>query len=406
MRTPVLLSVTLGLTAAAAAQIPHLVGITSTTPALVHRDHAGCALLAQCTPAGFPSAPPAFPTFGGTGWDPVQRGAWISNGPVLAVVDDTCGYLCPPAPVPTPAPITGLEVLESLNEVWATDGAGNICRLSRACPPTLLGVCNTGLPTGGQQGLAGLAVDEGRQLVFYCHTDFATGVSGIFVSPLANPCQPFFAIHPPNVCTVLTGITGLAVDWGNSTLYLTDGRTTAAWPYVAGPGPSIAFGTLTCCTLPMGADRYIGLAWQPQPAQPFGAPCANGTCAPCPMVHTTNGDPNLGNGFFALDLTGAPAGSLVWCLVGIGTCVAPGVFVPPLCGPVYVGGSATGTVSSLGPNLVGGIGCAGATSFPLPLPPAPGLAGLPLASQCVALCPAGAGGTSLSNCLSFELQGN
>lgn len=394
------------LASSAIAQIPHLVGITAVTPALVHRDHGNCVPLGQCTPAGFPAAP-AVQAFGGTGWDPIQRGAWISNGPVIACVSDTCGYLCAPQPAPTPAPITGLEVVESLNQIWATDAAGNICRMSRTCPPTLLGFCNTGLPVGPTQNLSGLAIDEGRQLVFYAHTDFASGVSGIFVSTLANPCSPFFAIHPPNNCTVLVGLTGLAVDWGNSTLYMTDGRTTAAWSYTAGPGPSITFGAFNCCSLPMGGDRYIGLAWQPQPPVPFGANCANGSCPACPMVHAANGDPNLGNGAFALDLTGAPGGSLVWCLIAIGSCAAPGITVPPLCGPLYIGGTA-GTVplASLGPNAVGGVGCAGATSFPLPLPANPAFAGLPLASQCVAFCPAGVTGTSVSNCLSFVLQGN
>jgi len=395
----------LAAAATALAQAPHLVGLTAGAT-LTHRDHANCVMLAQCPPLGFPAAA-ASGALGGTGWDPVQRAAWISNGPVLAAVSDTCGFVCAPGPAPTPGAITGLEVVESQNEIWATDALGNICRMSRTCPPTLLSSCNTGLPVTGSQGLTGLAVDEGRQLVFFSHTDFATGISGIFVAPMSAPCSPFFAIHPPNVCTVLIGVTGLAVDWGNSTLYLTDGFTTAAWAYTAGPGPSITFGAFNCCFLTNGGGgRFVGLAWQPQPAAPFGAPCANGTCPACPMVHTSNGDPNLGNLNFALDLTGAPGGSLVWCLISIGACAAPGVTVPPLCGPLYIAGSAAGTLGTLGPNLVPGAGCAGVTSFPLPLPPNPAFAGLPLASQCVAFCPAGVSGTSLSNCLSFVLQGN
>ena len=54
----------------------------------------------------------------------------------------------------------------------------------------------------------------------------------------------------------------------------------------------------------------------------------------------------------------------------------------------------------------GGIGCTGSADFPMPLPAAAGLAGVVLSSQCVVLCSNVIGlGTSVSNCLSFELQG-
>ena len=107
----------LSLTAVAAAQVPaHLVGLTAQIPTLTHRDQGSCTTLAQCTPVAFPPTV-GLPYLGGTGWDPVLSGAWISNGPVLACVSDTCGYLCPPGPSPTPSPITGLEVVESLNQI-------------------------------------------------------------------------------------------------------------------------------------------------------------------------------------------------------------------------------------------------------------------------------------------------
>ena len=119
------------------------------------------------------------------------------------------------------------------------------------------------------------------------------------------------------------------------------------------------------------------------------------------MVHATVGDPNLGNASFALSLTGAPAGSMIFDVLTIGTCVAPGVVIGGLCGPVYMIPPAWGT---LGPNFPGGVGCGGNTTFAFGLPPNPAFAGLPVASQCIGLCTGG--GTTMSNCLSFVLQGN
>jgi hypothetical protein len=119
------------------------------------------------------------------------------------------------------------------------------------------------------------------------------------------------------------------------------------------------------------------------------------------MVHTLAGNPNLGNGSFALRLIGAPSGSMAVTALQIGTCIAPGTLIPGLCGPVWMFPPLWG---SLGPNFPAGLGCNAATQFPLPLPALPAFAGLPIASQCVALC--AGGGTSMSNCLSWVLQGN
>jgi hypothetical protein len=197
-------------------------------------------------------------------------------------------------------------------------------------------------------------------------------------------------------------LTGLAVDWGNQVLYMTDGFQTIGWSYVYNPaGPSIAFTPNNCCYSVAAGDQMVGLAVRTNPAQPFGGPCANGSCPTCPMVHTLVGDPNLGNGLFALRLTGAPAGSVAFAALQIGSCMAPGILVPGLCGPLWMFLLLWG---SLGPNFPAGVGCGAATQFPLPLPAVPAFAGLPIASQCVALC--AGGGTSMSNCLSWVLQGN
>jgi hypothetical protein len=154
----------------------------------------------------------------------------------------------------------------------------------------------------------------------------------------------------------------------------------------------------------VAVDPMVGLAVRPGRATSMGNPCANGVCPACPMVHSLGNDPNLGNAFFRLDLDQAPASSLAWCIFGTGPCNAPGVSGPPLCGPIF----ATPALGSLGPNPTGGLGpCAGSTNFSFPLPPWAGLAGWTISSQCVVLCVSGGSiGTSISNCLSYTLQGN
>jgi hypothetical protein len=119
------------------------------------------------------------------------------------------------------------------------------------------------------------------------------------------------------------------------------------------------------------------------------------------MVHGTVGDPNLGNASFGLSLNGAPAGSVVFAALKIGACAPPGTTIPGFCGPIWFTPPLWG---SLGPNFPAGPGCGASTVFPLPLPPITVLAGLPIGSQCIGLCPGG--GTTMSNCISFVLQGN
>ena len=403
MRTLLLPSLLLLATANLAAQggPTHLVGLTAQMPAVVTRDQSIC-VDGFCQPLGFPQTV-GLPYLGGTGWDPVQSGSWISNGPSIACVDRNCNYLCPIGPVATPGLVTGLEVVESLNEIWATDSLGSIVRMTRTCPPAYISSCVTGVPVTPTRGLSGIAVDEGRQLVFYCGGDWVLGTSRVWVSLMGSPCTPFHNQPVTSFCSpvVLRVLTGLAVDWGNQVLYMTDGFHTIGWSYVYNPaGPSITFAPASCCFTTIG-DSLVGLAVQTNPAVPLGGPCANGSCPACPMVHTLAGDPNLGNGAFGLRLTGAPAGSTQFAALKIGTCVAPGTFIAGLCGPVWMLPPLWGT---LGPNFVGGFGCTGVTVFGFPLPPVPAVAGMPIASQCLGICPGG--GTTMSNCLSWVLQGN
>ncbi|MBM4062292.1 MAG: hypothetical protein FJ265_14520 [Planctomycetes bacterium] len=388
--------------ATSSAQAPpaELVALTAQIPSVVHRDQLACTDIA-CTPPGFPQMV-GVPYQGGVGWDPKRSGAWISNGPLLALVDDGCNYICSPITSPTPGNITGLEVVESLNEIWATDTNSNLVRMAHGCPPMVVSVCNLGILPTPTRGVSGLAVDEGRGLVFVCGGDWTTGASQLRVSLLGNPCVPFHVQPVTSTCSTvpLRPLTGLAVDWGNHVLYMTDGLQTVGWAYAFNPaGPSIVFAPLNCC-LAAPTDMMIGLAVRPARPVSFGPPCASGTCPACPMVHGLVGDPNLGNGSFALRLTGVPAGSIAFAALSIGGCTAPGTAVPGLCGPIWLLPPLWG---SLGPNFPGGFGCTN-TSFAMPLPANVAFAGLPVGSQCLALCPGG--GTTLSNCLSWVMQGN
>jgi hypothetical protein len=166
------------------------------------------------------------------------------------------------------------------------------------------------------------------------------------------------------------------------------------------------FGTQSCCSLPPPApgDTFIGLAVRSGRATSNGAPCANGACPPCPMVHSLGGSPNLGNATFSLNLTGAPLSSIAWCGIGLGPCAPVGPTIPPLCGPLYIGPH----IMTLGGMFTPpGAGCGGSVSFGLPLPVNPAFCGVVLSSQCVALCGTTTfPGWSMSNCLSWELQGN
>ncbi|MGE3174701.1 MAG: hypothetical protein AB7O97_18860 [Planctomycetota bacterium] len=413
MRATVPLLSTVLLTAALGAQTPNnLIGLTRTSPLINQRDHNTCTQLPSCNVPGFPPAP-AVPYAGGTGWDPMRNGAVISDGFNLAEVDpDACTYICPPFPAPTLSPnamVTGLEVVESLTQIWMLDSFGNLYQLQHGCPWPVVAVCNTGLGLVGSNATGGLAVDEKNRLAFYSYTDWATSTSTVHIAPMANPCQIFQTVTPP-LCiggAPLRGITGLAVDACRQVLYLTDGVQTIGWPYTVG-GATVFFAAPTCCTLPAPApgDQMIGLGVRSGRATRHGSPCANGACPTCPMQHVLRNSPNLGNGNFALGLDGAPLNSFVICGISAGPCMAAGPVVLPFCGPILLGGP---LLLSLGPTFTPpGFGCGASATWGLPLPMDPAFCGIVLSSQCAAFCSStfGATGTSLSNCLSWELQSN
>lgn len=393
------------------AQTPnHLIGLTRTLPALRRIDHANCAPLGQCAVA-LPSTAvtPAFA--GGTGWDPVDPGAWVSEGRLLAKFADDCTLKCAPILPPTlgaNAFITGIEVSERLGQIVFVDSQGFLHFYTNTCPPLPVNVCQTGLgPTALGNVTTGLAIDEDKGLVFVSYPIFPVGPNRIAVLQLANPCQVVcqFNVQPCPTTVGFGAFTGLACDWGRQILYGTDGVGTIAMRYLATTTTGcVQIVNQDCCALPIAGDPLVGLAVRPGGATAHGQPCGNGTCPICPNSHTLRNDPSLGNGMFSLVLDQAPANSLSWCLIGNGPCHNLGVIAPPLCGPVWTGP----VLGSLGPNGTGGglIGCTGSTSFAFPLPPDAAFAGWVLSSQCATLCVHGAGiGTALSNCLSFQLQG-
>jgi len=394
------------------AQTPdNLIGLTRNAPIIAQQDHLPCAARPFCPAAGMPPAAPLPPFVGGTAWDPRQRQVWVSNGQLLAAYDmNGCAPNCPPMPCPTSSPnalCTGLAFVESLNQLWILDSQGVILQCTPSCPPAVIAQCTTGLLPGINAATSGLAVDEGKGLVFYSYTNFTTGVSTFHVAYQTAPCQ-FWFVQTVGPCVpgmVFGPVTGLAVDWCQSLLYLTDGLQTQSLNYTLGAGGTFMTAIGTCCTwtgtgpIP---DPVIGLCVRPGHATTMGPPCANGVCPPCPMQHRLRNDPNLGNLAFTIGLDGAPTGALAWCLIGFGGCAGPGVIVPPLCGPIL-----TPPGGALPPQLIAGAGaCGGTANFPMPLPVISGLCGAVLSSQCIVICPGGGIGTSMSPCLSWRLQGS
>ncbi len=398
------------LAAAAAAQTPdNLIALTRNTPLLYQRDHQSCTMLPFCNPPLPPA--PAIPFAGGTAWDPIRNAAVVSNGFLIAEVDpNTCAVICPPSPAPTVSPnavVTGLEFVETLNQIWMLDSFGALTQMQYACPPVVLSVCNTGLPLTATNATGGLAVDEVHRIVFYSYTDWVANTNVIHIASMANPCLTTQIVVPFSCLTTtpLRGITGLAADGCRSQLYITDGVQTICWRYAVAAGPVVAFGPQTCCTLPMpAADPMIGLAVRSGRETSIGSPCANGVCPPCPMIHSLTNSPNLGNAFFQLQLDQAPQNSLIYCAIGLGPCNAVGPVPAPFCGPLLIGPSAL----TLGPVITPpGAPCSAFVGFTLPLPMNPTFCGIVASSQCLGVCVAGGAlGFSMSNCISWELQSN
>jgi len=393
-------------TTAAAQGAINLIGLTRGTPTVNQRS-------LTCTPSPFcvvPGlTPPSPPWAGGSAWDPIHDVLWVSNGPqIAAAVPGTCALYCAPQPAPLLNPsstVTGLEVVESQNRLYMLDSAGVLYQCTLACPPARITTCNTSLTFVSNWSTGGLAVDECNGIVFYSYSNWITNATVLAMASLATPCQFFNQVPLPSSCG-MTGVTGLAVDGCRRVLYVTDGTITMSWNYTVGPGPVpvVTFGNLTCCSLTGTPGPLVGLAVRTGGATSAGTACSNGSCPSCAMTHSLRGSPNLGNASFGLDVNGASFDTFIWCVVGVGPCAGTGPVIPPLCGPALVGP----TLGTLGPfHAPLGSGCSVYAQFNLPLPLNRNLCGMPLSSQCVALCASGSPlGTAISNCLSWQLQGN
>ena len=399
------------LSAAAVAQTPPNLFGTTLAPVsaniLLHQsDHASCTSLGSCTTALGSNALNYWP--GGSAWDSSTGFAWATNGLSITRQDlATCTVNVGPVACPRSvgSQATGLDVHDALGELWTIDSNGIITRSTNSPALTFITSHNTGLAlAAGPTATSAISIDELRGLVFYSTCNFS-GSGNIHVALMSNPAVQIQLPTPVQECfTNPSLITGLAADAGNSVLYWTNGRGTMRLPYTYNPaGPSVSFNftAQTCCIqVAPFTDPYTDLSIKWGGATSSGTPCANGTCPSCPMVHTLRNAPLLGT-ILQLGLDLAPTNMPSWCVISFGSCAGGGTTFPPLCGPPLVNLSAAAI--TLGMNVTNpGVGCTGTTTFFLPLPSNPAFAGLPLASQCIGLCPPT--GTTMSNCLSWVLQ--
>lgn len=370
-------------------------------------ERIGSQVQIRCTLPGF-AVPPTQPWAGGAAYDPILDAVWISDGTSLAAVDHaTCSLVCGPMSWPLPQPgavIVGLEVVESLGEVWILDSAGDLHRARHGCPPLLLSTCSTGLRQTAGRACGGLAVDEVQGFVFYTYSNWTTQSTQVFIAPISAPCLPM--LPPLNMINCptdppLRAVTGLAVDGCAHHLFFTDGAVSVVMGYLISP---FWWGAQPCgvrAILPGPNDPFIGLAVRSRAATSLGTACASTGCAPCPLVHRLANAPNFGNPAFALAIDGVPAGGFAWCLVGVYACSGPGLFLPPLCGPLTTGP----LLGVLGPVFTGpGSGC-NQVRFTVPVTRA--VCGWPYSSQGAILCTsAGLPGTAMTNCLTWTVQSN
>lgn len=382
-----------------------LIAPTRNTQSIHWGNHASCTPLGLCGTMLPPQNPLLNYWPGGSAWDPTTNSLWVTTGQSLerrsvAPCGATCGQMqCPRSSLA--ANVMGMDLNDLTNELWILDDAGFVTRCANTCPPAVQGSFGP-MPSIAQVGNTaptGIAIDELNGLVFYSTSDFGGSGSAIHVAPLATPTA-ILQTTPMTICFG-TLITGIAVHPGLRKLYITNGRETYDWNYAPG-FPLVAYNNIgsTCCQLAPPGDPYIDLSIKWRPPVPMGESCANGSCQPCPMVHTLNTVPML-NSVLQLGLSWAQPGIPVWCLVNFGTCVANGPVLPPLCGPLYVPLGAT--LAPMGFVMTSPAApCTATATIPLPLFGPPSFLGTPLASQFVGLCPTT--GTTMSNCLSWVVQ--
>jgi hypothetical protein len=391
-----------------AQSAPNLIAVTLNSPLIVEFDHPSCTQLSLCGPIVLPPTLPPTPSYwpGGITWDAANAAAWVTTGSQLALIPPgTCAPICGPVPCPRSVGslTTGLDLHEGTGEFWGIDDLGVITTFTVApgCVTTVQNSWPTGLVATPVWATTGITVDELNGLVFYSTADFSVGSGSIYVAPIATPGAWVLAsLTQECFAPVPSLITGLAVDAGNSVLYWTNGRNTFAWNYVV-VGASVTFTPGPCCILAAPfTDPFTDLAIRWGGATSTGGPCANGSCTPCPMVHTLRNAPLL-NTVLQLGLDQAQPGTLTLCGVSLGGCNPAGPIVPPFCGPLMV--PLTTLLGVLGPAIPVGPGpCQASDTQSLPLFGPPALIGTVFSTQFVSLC--APSGTAMSNCLTWTVQ--
>lgn len=404
-----LLSAFVFLAAPALAQTaPGLIGLTRNLP-LVLNINTGTCLAQRCIPA-IPSASTLPPWAGGTAYDSVRGGTWITNGNVIAEVGQgTCATFCPAQPVPISpnAVATGLAYNESTKTLFISDSLNFISTVQvTGCNLTVTSTCQTWPVSTTNPTIGGLATDDVNGLIFYSGSSWtaSTPNNTIFVARQTTPCNYFCKLLVPNCGGVVLGpITGLAHDCCRNVLWATDGIN---WTAISYNLTNCTATALSCCKLPFTTEPLIGLCTLPSIATSTdqtaaSKSCTNPSCATCPtMEHTMIGQPTLGTPGFTLRLDNAPAGATGYLLLNAGACTAG---VPFGCGQIFVPLAGWVVIGPFGTG--GGVGCTGGNAFTLSLAPNPSYCGLTFSTQYAVLCLAGTPiGTALSNCLSWMIS--
>lgn len=404
----VLLSLALLAAPAVSQTPPGLIGLTRNLPLMLSIDTGTC-LAQRCVPV-FPTASTQPAWAGGTAYDPVRGGSWITNGVAIAeVAQGTCATLCPVQPVPLSSPnavATGLAYNESAGVLFVSDSLNNILTVKvSGCNLTVVNTCQTWPVSTTNPTIGGLATDDVNGLIFYSGSQWSGAPNNIiFVAKQSTPCQYFCKILVP-ACTTgpLGPITGLAHDCCKNVLWATDGINWIAMSYNLA---TCTGNVVTCCKLPFTTEPLIGLCMLPSIATSKDQTAASKSCtAPicpaCPaMEHTMVGQPTIGNPGFTLRLDNAPAASTGVLVLNLGAC---GAGVPFGCGQIFV---PTAGWIVLGPfGTGGGVGCTGGNALTLSLAPNPFFCGFTFSTQYAVICiGGGAFGTALSNCLSWAIS--
>src|SRR5262245_8789200 len=155
-----------------------LIGLTGGSTLLVRQDPTTCSAT-SCATSGHALVDPAA---GGTAFDSLRQGVWISAGKALSLVDPTsCKDLCPPqdvAQLGLLGYVSGLAHHAPSDTLLVATTANVLYSVRPTCPPVVLGKCDLtpSIFTGSTVG--GLAVDDANGIVFFTASNFA---------PLAAP---------------------------------------------------------------------------------------------------------------------------------------------------------------------------------------------------------------------------